>query len=144
MNNQATKCTHCDSTSTLPIAYGLISDEGHQENTVKKEWVWGGCKFGAIGTGHCNDCGKNFGEVIQYNSGPGVIKVLFGMYQEDAEQGNASAQHTLGLMYAVGHGAPKDLSKAKYWIKKSCENPDIDADILEEAKKSWNDLELGK
>ena len=144
MTNKIKKCPHCGSISTLPIVYGHMPHETHQKNTIKKEWVWGGCKLGAIGTGYCNDCGKNFGEVTQYNSGPGVITVLFSLYQEDAEQGNADAQYNLGVMYAEGHGVSKDLSKAKYWINKSCENLDASADTLEEAKKSWNGLELGK
>jgi hypothetical protein len=66
LKSKIKKCPHCGSTSTLPIAYGLITDKGHQKNAIKKEWVWGGCKFGAIGTDHCNECGKNFGEIISY------------------------------------------------------------------------------
>jgi len=38
----------------------------------------------------------------------------------------------------------KDLSKAKYWIKKAYENPDASADAIERAKKAWNILELWK
>ena len=63
------KCPHCGSTSTLPIVYGLMSDKAHQENAQNKEWVWGGCKYGQLGTDHCNDCGKNFGKVISYDNG---------------------------------------------------------------------------
>ena len=69
MTNQKKKCPHCDSTSTLPIAYGLMSNEVHKKNNESREWVWGGCKFGSNGTDHCNDCGKNFGEVISYDNG---------------------------------------------------------------------------
>jgi rRNA maturation protein Nop10 len=60
------KCPHCGSTSTLPIAYGLITEKGHQKNTIKKEWVWGGCKYGQNGTDHCNECGENFGKKVNY------------------------------------------------------------------------------
>ena len=63
------KCPHCGSTSTLPIAYGLMSDEVHKKNNKSREWVWGGCKYGQIGTDHCNECGENFGEVISYDNG---------------------------------------------------------------------------
>ena len=69
MINQRKKCPHCGSTSTLPIAYGLMSDKTHQENAKKKEWVWGGCKYGQLGTDHCNECGENFGEVVSYDTG---------------------------------------------------------------------------
>jgi hypothetical protein len=62
------KCPYCGSTSTLPIAYGLMSDESHKKNVELKEWVWGGCKFGSQGTDHCNDCGENFGEKIDYTN----------------------------------------------------------------------------
>ena len=56
------KCTHCGSTSTLPISFGLISDEAHEENAKDRKWVWGGCVIKAGGnTDHCNDCGKSFG-----------------------------------------------------------------------------------
>jgi hypothetical protein len=55
---------HCGSTSTLPISYGLISDEAHEENAKDRKWVWGGCVIKAGGdTDHCNDCGKSFGGV---------------------------------------------------------------------------------
>jgi hypothetical protein len=63
------ECPHCGSASTLPIAYGLMSDESHKKNVKQKEWVWGGCKFGQIGTDHCNECGENFGKVISYDNG---------------------------------------------------------------------------
>jgi hypothetical protein len=56
------KCTNCGSTSILPISYGLISDEAHEENAKDRKWVWGGCVIKAGGnTDHCNDCGKSFG-----------------------------------------------------------------------------------
>ena len=70
MKLQNKKCPHCGSTSTLPIAYGLISDEGHKKNNESREWVWGGCKLGSQGTDYCNDCGKKFGEVVSYDVDP--------------------------------------------------------------------------
>jgi hypothetical protein len=60
--NNSKKCSHCGSTSTLPIAHGLMSDEVHQENAKDRKWVWGGCVIHVGGdTDHCNDCGKSFG-----------------------------------------------------------------------------------
>ena len=47
-------------------------------------------------------------------------------------------------MYTNGEGVPKDLSKAKYWIKKAYENPDASASLLGLAEKGWNQLELWK
>ena len=62
LKNNAKKCSHCGSTSTLPIAHGLMSDEVHQENAKDRKWVWGGCVVYKGGnTDHCNDCGKSFG-----------------------------------------------------------------------------------
>jgi TPR repeat protein len=42
-------------------------------------------------------------------------------------QGYAEAQSILGVMYANGKGVLKDLSKAKYWIKKAYEGGDSKA-----------------
>ncbi len=70
MKSKIKKCPHCGSTSTLPIAYGLISDEGHRKNNESREWVWGGCKYGQLGTDHCKECGENFGEVVSYDIDP--------------------------------------------------------------------------
>jgi len=62
LENNAKKCPHCGSTSTLPIAHGLIPDEVHQENAKDRKWVWGGCVIHVGGdTDHCDDCGKSFG-----------------------------------------------------------------------------------
>ncbi len=38
----------------------------------------------------------------------------------------------------------KDLSKAKYWIKKAYENPEVSASTRELAEKGWNQLKLWK
>ena len=57
-------CTHCGSSSTLPIQYGLISDQVHQENTKDRKWVWGGCVIYKGGdTDYCNDCNNTFGGI---------------------------------------------------------------------------------
>jgi len=62
LKNNKKECPHCGSTSTLPIAHGLIPDEVHQENAKDRKWVWGGCVIHVGGdTDHCNDCNKSFG-----------------------------------------------------------------------------------
>ena len=43
LKNNAKKCPYCGSTSTLPIAHGLMTDEAIQENAKDRKWVWGGC-----------------------------------------------------------------------------------------------------
>ena len=62
LKNNKKECPHCGSTSTLPIAHGLIPDEVHEENAKDRKWVWGGCVIHVGGdTDHCDDCGKSFG-----------------------------------------------------------------------------------
>ena len=62
LKNNAKKCPHCGSTSTLPIAHGLMSDEVHQENAKDRKWVWGGCViYNGGNTDHCTKCNKAFG-----------------------------------------------------------------------------------
>ena len=62
MINNIKKCPYCGSSSTLPIAYGYISDEIHQENNKNKKWAWGGCVIReGHNTDHCTKCAKSFG-----------------------------------------------------------------------------------
>jgi len=44
---------------------------------------------------------------------------LARMYAKEAEQGDATAQYNLGVMYFYGRGVPQDNSKAKEWILKA-------------------------
>ena len=67
LKNNAKKCPHCGSTSTLPIAYGLMSDEAHQENANEEKYVWGGCviHIDSSPSDYCNNCKKHFGGVMK-------------------------------------------------------------------------------
>jgi len=47
--------------------------------------------------------------------------------QKAAEQGSASAQFMLGLMYADGHGVPKDEAKAMQWWHMAAEQGNANA-----------------
>ena len=38
-----------------------------------------------------------------------------------AEQGNANAQLTLGIMYNLGEGVPQDFAKAHQWFERAAE-----------------------
>ncbi|WP_449370697.1 tetratricopeptide repeat protein [Thiomonas sp.] len=38
-----------------------------------------------------------------------------------AEQGDAQAQYTLGLIYVIGRGVPQDYAMAAYWYRKAAE-----------------------
>ena len=59
-----------------------------------------------------------------------------------AEQGDAEAQYSLGVMYKEGIGVPQDHGKAINWLKKSCdqghEHARLIVDVLE--GDSENDL----
>ena len=44
-----------------------------------------------------------------------------------AEQGNASAQYNLGLMYDKGHGVPQDYKTAVKWYTLAAERGDADS-----------------
>ena len=48
-------------------------------------------------------------------------------YTLAAEQGNASAQTYLGLMYATGQGVPQDYVRAHMWFNLSASTGDEDA-----------------
>ena len=62
LKNNAKKCPHCGSTSTLPIAHGLMTDEAIQENAKDRKWVWGGCVISNLSpTDYCKDCKESFG-----------------------------------------------------------------------------------
>ncbi len=44
-----------------------------------------------------------------------------------AEQGDATAQFNVGLMYVDGLGVPKDYAEAVRWLRKAAEQGDTDA-----------------
>ncbi len=44
-----------------------------------------------------------------------------------AEQGDAAAQHNLGLMYHIGQGVTQDYAKAVKWYRKAAEQGDAKA-----------------
>ena len=41
-----------------------------------------------------------------------------------AEQGDATAQNSLGFMYDEGHGVPQDYAEAMTWYRKAAEQGD--------------------
>ena len=45
-------------------------------------------------------------------------------------------------MYKNGKGVLKDMTKAKYWIKKAYEN--LDTFVRKKAKEFWEEYELWK
>ena len=60
--NKSAKCTQCGSLDTLPIRYGLMTDEAIEENASNQQWVWGGCVITVGGdTDYCKNCKSYFG-----------------------------------------------------------------------------------
>ena len=60
--NKAAKCTQCGTFDTLPIRYGLMTDDAIEENASQQEWVWGGCVITIGGdTDYCKSCKSYFG-----------------------------------------------------------------------------------
>jgi S1-C subfamily serine protease len=51
----------------------------------------------------------------------------FTNLKKKAEQGDADAQYSLGLMYGNGEGVPKDSAKAFEWFQKAAEQGSADA-----------------
>ena len=54
-----------------------------------------------------------------YNAGD--YQKTFRLHRPLAEQGHALAQFSLGMMYEMGEGVPKDDAKAVYWYRKAAE-----------------------
>jgi hypothetical protein len=50
--------------------------------------------------------------------------------QELAEEGNAYGEYQMGLRYRDGNGVPRDLNKAREWLKKAADQGDTDAASL--------------
>ena len=48
-------------------------------------------------------------------------------YRKAADQGDATAQYSLGLMYDQGTGVPANLSEANRWYRLAAKNGDPDA-----------------
>ena len=51
----------------------------------------------------------------------------YGLIESLADQGNASAQYHLGVMYDDGHGVPQDYNKAIKWYGKAADQGNASA-----------------
>ncbi len=63
-------------------------------------------------------------------------------FKKSAEQGNPSAQSSLGVMFYEGRSIPIDMKKAMHWCKKATKRGDVVAYstlgmIYTESKKYW-------
>ncbi|MDC0648772.1 trypsin-like peptidase domain-containing protein [Candidatus Pseudothioglobus singularis] len=88
----------------------------------------------------------NLGDVISmYNAGNGYAlgrgtlkdyDKAIAWWMAAAEDGHSASQYNLGWVYS-NIASTKDLSKAKYWIQKTYDNPESSSDLLEDAKNIW-------
>lgn len=62
------------------------------------------------------------GKIMDYD-----LESAAGWFYRAAEQGHAGAQFNLGLLYAEGHGVPRDPAKAVEWFAKAAEQGNVDA-----------------
>ena len=65
-----------------------------------------------------------------YEDGAAALKAgddqkAFRLWKRAAEQGDASAQFMVGLMYAGGSGTPEDDAKAVYWYTRAAKQGDM-------------------
>lgn len=52
----------------------------------------------------------------------GEYMVAFAIFEKLANEGDASAQNILGMMYDNGYGVSQDYQKAFYWYSKAADN----------------------
>ena len=57
----------------------------------------------------------------------GDYATAFKLWRPLADQGDASAQFNLGIMYAQGEGVPQDYVQAHKWYRKAADQGDADA-----------------
>lgn len=55
------------------------------------------------------------------------LKLCAQWYEKAAEQGHVKAQYETGMCYYHGEGVEKNEEKARYWLKKSADNGNINA-----------------
>ena len=60
--NKSKKCPECGSFSTIPYAYGLLSEEAHKKKSEEGEYIWGGCViYNDRPSNYCKNCKESFG-----------------------------------------------------------------------------------
>lgn len=108
-----------DSVKTA-LWWNRAANSGYQpaRNLLAMKYYYGGSVFGPE-----KGWSKNYPEA-------------FRIWQQDAEQGTASSQFMIGVMYFNGEGVEKNLPDAWYWLKLALENGYILAtDVLIEVSR---------
>lgn len=77
--------------------------------------------FVLAGNVYAETAKEKFDRVVQYTEQQNY-QAAIPIFKELAEQGYASAQNNLGLMYGKGQGVRQNLTIADMWIVKSCDN----------------------
>jgi len=62
-----------------------------------------------------------------YAYGNGDYVKAYAIFRKAAEQGTATAQRYLGMMYRLGQGVEKDYFKAVRWYREAAEQGDVEA-----------------
>ena len=71
---------------------------------------------------------------VRAESNSGNIYENFLVTKSKAEQGDATAQNVLGIMYYNGEGVPQDYKKALHWYTKAAEQGNVKAQFSLGAK----------
>ena len=87
--------------------------EGHTHNSYVREYNTGVDAFNR-GLGYYEK--KDFKKAVEW-------------YRKSAEQGNAKAQHNLGVCYNNGEGVEQDKEEAVKWYRKAAEQGNADAQL---------------
>jgi len=96
-----------------------------------KQWLWMGmvCLLGAVSawSNEVSDFDFASAEYKPFTSCEDLlfhgknVKLAFPACKSEAEQGHATAQSNLGVMYAHGHGVKQDYDEAVKWYRKAAE-----------------------
>jgi putative methionine-R-sulfoxide reductase with GAF domain len=62
-------------------------------------------------------------------AGPAIETATLGQLKQLADQGDADAQHALGLRYASGDGVMQDEKEAALWFTKAAENGNVKSQV---------------
>ena len=76
--------------------------------------------FVIAGNVYAETAKEKFSRAIQYTEQQNY-QAAFTIFKELAEQGNASSQFNLGLMYKQGKGVSQDYHQAVKWYQKAAE-----------------------
>ncbi len=87
------------------------------EKAMRKGYALSAVKFGKTWADACRKVGMN----------APMAKAAVHRCKRAADEGYASEQYNLGMMYNHGFGVPKDEQKARIWLQKAADQGDVQA-----------------